>query len=227
LEDADSAALDQEKRDIEADLETLDTDVQELHAARSRAREALDAIGGDDAVARIEQRRRTTLEAIAEGAGNYLRLSGGVLAMEQALALYREHHRSTMMARASDAIKTISRGAYTGLAAQPDKDRELLIALTTDGGSKQASEMSKGARFQLYLALRVAGYHEFAQSRPTVPFIADDIMETFDDFRAEETFRLFAQMAGVGQVIYLTHHRHLCDIARTVCPQVHIHDLTA
>jgi uncharacterized protein YhaN len=60
-----------------------------------------------------------------------------------------------------------------------------------------------------------------------VPFIADDIMETFDDFRAEETFRLFAQMAGVGQVIYLTHHRHLCDIARTVCPQVHIHDLTA
>ncbi len=227
LEDADSAALDQEKRDIEADLETLDTDVQELHAARSRAREALDAIGGDDAVARIEQRRRTTLEAIAEGAGNYLRLSGGVLAMEQALTLYREHHRSTMMARASDAIKTISRGAYTGLAAQPDKDRELLIALTADGGSKQASEMSKGARFQLYLALRVAGYHEFAQSRPTVPFIADDIMETFDDFRAEETFRLFAQMAGVGQVIYLTHHRHLCDIARTVCPQVHIHDLTA
>lgn len=227
LLDADGPALEQDKRDIEADLETLDTDVQELHAARSRAREALDAIGGDDAVARIEQRRRTTLEAIAEGAGNYLRLSGGVLAMEQALTLYREHHRSTMMARASDAIRTISRGAYTGLAAQPDKDRELLIALTADGGSKQASEMSKGARFQLYLALRVAGYHEFAQSRPTVPFIADDIMETFDDFRAEETFRLFAQMAGVGQVIYLTHHRHLCDIARTVCPQLHIHDLTA
>ncbi|WP_394688771.1 AAA family ATPase [Hoeflea sp.] len=227
LEDADSAALNQEKRDIEADLETLDTDVQELHAARSRAREALDAIGGDDAVARIEQRRRTTLEAIAEGAGNYLRLSAGVLAMEQALTLYREHHRSTMMARASDAIRTISRGAYTSLAAQPDKDRELLIALTADGGSKQASEMSKGARFQLYLALRVAGYHEFAQSRSTVPFIADDIMETFDDFRAEETFRLFAQMAEVGQVIYLTHHRHLCDIARTVCPQLHIHDLTA
>ncbi|MEQ8740441.1 MAG: hypothetical protein RID59_18085, partial [Hoeflea sp.] len=141
-------------------------------------------------------------------------------------ALYREHHRSGMMARASDAIRTISRGHYTGLTSQPDKDRELLIALTRDGGSKQAGEMSKGARFQLYLALRVAGYHEFAQSRQTDPFSADDIMETFDDFRAEETFRLFAQMAGVGQVIYLTHHRHLCDIARSVCPTVHIHDLT-
>jgi len=147
--------------------------------------------------------------------------------MEQALTLYRERHRSSMMARASEAVRIISRGRYTGLASQPDKDRETLIALQNDGSSKQAAEMSKGARFQLYLALRVAGYHEFAETRRTVPFIADDIMETFDDFRAEETFRLFAGMAGVGQVIYLTHHRHLCDIAKAVCPDVRIHELTA
>jgi len=55
---------------------------------------------------------------------------------------------------------------------------------------------------------------------PAVPFIADDTMETFDDFRADETFRLFAGMAQHGQVIYLTHHRHLIDIARKVCPSV-------
>ncbi|WP_422370656.1 AAA family ATPase [Hoeflea sp.] len=227
LREADRLDLEQQRQELEAELERLDTEVQDLHASRSRAGEALDAIGGDDAVALIEQQRRTALEAMTDGAIRYMRLSAGVLAMEQALALYREHHRSGMMARASDAIRTISRGHYTGLTSQPDKDRELLIALTRDGGSKQAGEMSKGARFQLYLALRVAGYHEFAQSRQTVPFIADDIMETFDDFRAEETFRLFSEMAGVGQVIYLTHHRHLCDIARSVCPTVHIHDLTA
>lgn len=226
LQEADRHELEQRRQEAEAELENLDTEVQDLHATRSRAGEALDAIGGDDAVALIEQQRRTVLEAMTEGAIRYMRLSAGVLAMDQALALYREHHRSGMMARASDAIRTISRGHYTGLTSQPDKDRELLIALTRDGGSKQAGEMSKGARFQLYLALRVAGYHEFAQSRQTVPFIADDIMETFDDFRAEETFRLFSEMAGVGQVIYLTHHRHLCDIARSVCPTVHVHDLT-
>jgi uncharacterized protein YhaN len=227
LRDADRTALEQQSREIAARIETLDLDIEELHAARSRAAEALEAIGGDDAVARIEQQRQTTIEAIAEGASRYLRLSAGILAMEQALALYREQHRSTMMARASEAVKTISRGRYSGLASQPGKDGELLIALTADGGSKQAGEMSKGARFQLYLALRVAGYHEFAQMRPTVPFIADDIMETFDDFRAEETFRLLAGMADVGQVIYLTHHRHLCDIAKSVCPTVHIHELAA
>ncbi|MCC0036320.1 MAG: AAA family ATPase [Hoeflea sp.] len=227
LEASDSTELNAQKQELEASLETLDAELQHLFAARTRASDAINAVGGDDAVARIEQSRRTILLAIAEGAERYLRLSAGVIAMEQALTLYRERHSSSMMQRASEAIRTISRGRYSGLASQPDKGRELLIAIQNDGTSKQAAEMSKGARFQLYLALRVAGFHEFAATRQTVPFIADDIMETFDDFRAEETFRLFAGMAGVGQVIYLTHHRHLCDIARSVCPDVTIHELTA
>jgi len=230
LEAADTDELREEKQELEASLETLDAEIQHLFAARTRASDAMNAVGGDDAVARIEQSRKTILLAIAEGAERYLRLSAGIIAMEQALALYRERHSSSMMQRASDAIRTISRGRYTSLASQPDhgrdKGRELLIAIQNDGTSKQAAEMSKGARFQLYLALRVAGFHEFAATRQTVPFIADDIMETFDDFRAEETFKLFAGMAKVGQVIYLTHHRHLCDIAKSVCPDVTIHELT-
>ena len=139
---------------------------------------------------------------------------------------YRQHHRSSMMSHASAAFRTISRGAYTDLASQPNKEKEDLIAIGADGSSKIASALSKGTRFQLYLALRVAGYHEFARMRPPVPFIADDIMETFDDFRAEEAIRLLADMGDVGQVIYLTHHRHLCDIARRVCPGIRVHELT-
>jgi hypothetical protein len=151
--------LDAERQELEASLETLDAEIQHLFAARTRASDALDAVGGDDAVARIEQRRRTTLEAIAEGAERYLRLSAGVIAMEQALTLYRERHSSSMMQRASEAIRTISRGRYTGLASQPNNGNELLIAIQNDGTSKQAAEMSKGARFQLYLAPPLQAQH--------------------------------------------------------------------
>jgi len=130
-----------------------------------------------------------------------------------------------MMTRASEAFRLISRGSYQGVAAQPGKDGEVLIARSASEGSKVADELSKGTRFQLYLALRIAGYHELVANRPSIPFIADDIMESFDDFRAEEAFRLFAEMAKHGQVVYLTHHRHLVEIARKVCPAVHLHDL--
>ena len=99
--------------------------------------------------------------------------------------------------------------------------------MASDGASKLASELSKGTRFQLYLALRVAGYEEFVSTRRPVPFIADDILETFDDGRAEETFKVFSDMARSGQVVYLTHHKHLIDIARQVCPSVALHELPA
>ena len=130
-----------------------------------------------------------------------------------------------MMRHASDAFRTISGGEYAGLATVVEKDQEILVASAAAGGSKLARELSKGTRFQLYLALRVAGYHEVAANREILPFVADDIMETFDDGRAFNAFRLMAEMAEVGQVVYLTHHQHLCDIARRACPDVAVHAL--
>jgi uncharacterized protein YhaN len=224
---ADRAALDEELAALKARAEDEDQRVSALYSEFSKAADRLDAVGGDDAAARIEEKRRTALLDIEDKARRYLRLRVGIVAAEHALRAYRDRHRSSMMSRASEAFRIISRGAYTGLATQLDKDSEILIAVAADGASKVASNLSKGTRFQLYLALRVAGYYEFADARGAVPFIADDIMETFDDDRAREAFRLFAGMAQTGQVIYLTHHRHLCDIARDVCPGVRIHDLSA
>ncbi|WP_367223415.1 ATP-binding protein, partial [Mesorhizobium sp.] len=225
LEYTDRAALEMEAAELKGRFEDQDQRSRELFTEHSKAADAVNAIGDDDAVARIEERRRTVSLEIEEKAVRYLKLRIGVAAAEQALRIYRDRHRSSMMAQASEAFHTISRGNYRGLATQPDKDADMLVAVSADGGSKIASALSKGTRFQLYLALRVAGYHEFASSHRPVPFLADDIMETFDDFRAEEAFRLLAGMSKVGQVVYFTHHQHLCDIARTVCPSVTIHEL--
>ncbi len=212
------AELSREAGDVAANAESC--------AAYREAQRRLDAVGGDDAVARIEERRRTILEEIKDGARRYLTLRAGVAAADEALKLYRDRHRGAMMERASKAFSEISRGAYRGLTAEPNGQSETLIALGADGGSKAAEQLSKGARFQLYLALRVAGYHELAKARPPAPFVADDIMETFDHFRAEEALKLFADMGRVGQVIYFTHHLHLAEIAQRVCPEARVHEMT-
>ncbi|MCF6116028.1 AAA family ATPase [Mesorhizobium muleiense] len=221
--DFDSLAI--EKAESEQRLRDLDEAIKQQLIRQTRAADKLDAIGGDSAVARIDAERRTVLLEIEEKAVRYIELKLGVMSAGNALRVYRERHRSGMMARASDAFALITRGQYSGLATQPVKGGEVLIALQRDGQSKVADALSKGARFQLYLALRLAGYYEFAQFRPSVPFIADDIMETFDHFRSEEVFRLFGEMASAGQVIYLTHHQHLCEIAKAVVPGVTIHEL--
>ncbi|OQM73345.1 ATP-binding protein [Manganibacter manganicus] len=225
LANADLAELQREQAELVTRLEDLDGRTKYLFADKARATDRLTAIGGDDAAARLEANRRTLLLEIEDLALRYLRLRSGSLVAEHGIRAYRDKHRSAMMNRASEAFRLITRDEYTGLATRPDKDREALIGLSRNGGSRLAVEMSKGTQFQLYLALRLAGYEEFATARPSVPFVADDIMETFDEPRSEEVFRLFGQMAHVGQVIYLTHHRHLCDIAAQVVPKVRVHSI--
>ncbi|HEV7309572.1 AAA family ATPase [Ensifer sp.] len=210
---------------LDAALDDCDRDVSEAHTDMRGKERALAAVEGGDSVAELEQQRRTLLLDIESRALAYLRLRAGVIATETALRLFRERHRSAMMRRASETFSRVSGGEYSGLSAQSDKGQELLIANSAAGGSKLARDLSKGTRFQLYLALRIAGYHEIAAARESLPFIADDIMETFDDGRAARAFEQMADMARVGQVIYLTHHEHLCDIARTACPTVTIHRL--
>jgi uncharacterized protein YhaN len=217
--------LEVEQARLSVQLEGLEGRTRELFAANKEALDRIAAVGGDDAAARIEERRRTQLLDIEEKAGHYLRVRLGIAAADRALRAYRDKHRSSMMKQASEAFRLISRGAYRGLGTQPGKDGDILVALGAEGGSKLAADLSKGTRFQLYLALRAAGYQEFAKIRPPVPFIADDIMETFDDFRAEETLKMLGEMSRLGQVIYLTHHDHLRAIAKRTIPSVRIHAL--
>ncbi len=220
-------ALEGEEAGLSTRLRDLEGRSRELFAANKEASDRIDRVGGDDAAARVEERRRTQLLEIEDKARHYLRLRLGIAAADCALRAYRDQHRSSMLTQASDAFSLISRGAYRGLGTQPGKDGDILVAPAADGGSKMATDLSKGTRFQLYLALRAAGYHEFARSRPPVPFIADDIMETFDDFRAEETLRMLGEMSRLGQVVYLTHHNHLRDIAERAVPGVRVHELAA
>ena len=217
LDGQSGAALEGEEAGLTTHLQEVEQRARKLFADQQAAIDRITAVGGDDAAARIEERRRTQLLEIEDKAQHYIRLRVGIAAADRALRAYRDQHRSSMMKQASDAFGLISRGAYRGLGTQPGKDGDILVALGADGGSKLAADLSKGTRFQLYLALRAAGYREFAKLRSTVPFIADDIMETFDDFRAEETLKVLGDMSRLGQVIYLTHHGHLREIAeRTV-----------
>jgi uncharacterized protein YhaN len=84
--------------------------------------------------------------------------------------------------------------------------------------------MSKGTRFQLYLALRAAAHEQLVAQGTCLPFFCDDIFETFDEDRTSAACRVMERIGRTGQAIYLTHHRHVVEIAQQVCdtsPIVH------
>jgi uncharacterized protein YhaN len=88
---------------------------------------------------------------------------------------------------------------------------------------QSVQELSEGTRDQLYLALRLAAVEAHAAVAPSLPFIGDDILQTFDDDRALAAMRVLGEISQRVQVILLTHHRHVLDLAaRLPADTVHI-----
>jgi uncharacterized protein YhaN len=207
------AALDE----VLTDLATIETRYKRAIETRTAAEQSLKAIGGDADVARLTQRKAVLELEMQEAALRHLELSLGHRLAETAIRRYRDAHRSTMMQATETAFAALTNGAYTTLQTQIDGDTETLLALGAGGMAKQAQDMSKGTRFQLYLALRAAAYGQLADQGAALPFFCDDIFETFDEDRTRAACRLMAQIGRRGQAIYLTHHRHVVEIAREVC----------
>ncbi len=222
--DTDELAADAQA--LSDEIAARDERVQQLYHAMKKAEEQVEAVGSDEKAAELTETRRSLLLEIEDETQRYLRLMAGVAAAEAALRLYRDKHRSEMMLNAAQRFRRITGGRFTDLVSQPGDNAEVLIAILSGGGSKKVEELSDGTRDQLYLALRMAGYQEYAATREPLPFIADDIMQSFDDDRARASFEMLADVARMGQVIYLTHHAHLCDLAReAVGGAVTIHEL--
>ncbi|WP_413721127.1 AAA family ATPase [Silicimonas sp. MF1-12-2] len=218
LADQDLLELQGQEAAVATDLQAAEEEHEDKIGDLRAARDALEKIGGDDAAARLEEQRQTLLLDLEDRARAALRLKLGILAAEQALAAYRDEHRSNMLADTEVAFSKLTGGRYQDLRTQADGQREILLALRRgDNRSITVSDMSKGTRFQLYLALRLAGYRQYASGGTTLPFVADDIMETFDNTRTAAALGLLREISEQGQALYFTHHEHVVELARETC----------
>ena len=76
------------------------------------------------------------------------------------------------------------------------------------------SEAASIARNAESLALRIAALESYVRANPSLPFIADDVLQTFDDLRATAALHALLALSAHVQVIVLTHHPHVQALAR-------------
>ncbi|MFT6913243.1 MAG: hypothetical protein ACJAQW_001853 [Paracoccaceae bacterium] len=214
---ATQAGLHAQLAEVSTDLEDIEKLFKRAIETRTTAEQEVRAIGGDSDVAQHVERKATLELEMQDEALRHLELSLGHRLAEAAIRRYRDEHRSTMMQATETAFAKLTNGAYCQLQTQIDGASETLLALDAQGKAKQAQDMSKGTRFQLYLALRAAAYEQLADQGTSLPFFCDDIFETFDEDRTRSACRVMEQVGRRGQAIYLTHHQHVVDIARDVC----------
>lgn len=226
LDDETAPALEAKAKSLEADLDIAEERLSTATVARANAERDLGTITGSAEIAELVERRVTLQLQIEETVLDYLERDFGLRLAEDAIRRYRDRHRSDMMAATERAFSELTNGAYQKLVSQPDGASEILLAVDASGTPKQIGEMSKGTRFPLYLALRAAAYEQMVAQGLELPFFCDDVFETFDEDRTRAACRLMERIGRSGQAIYLTHHRHVVDIAKDICDvQPTIHEL--
>ena len=200
---------------VAEDVQELRNRLMEARETRNTARQAFEAIGGDDRAARDAADRQTALAEMTEIAEQYVRLRSAIVLLQWAIDRYRREKQAPMLKRAGELFAILTCGSFQTLQLEFDEhDNMQLAGLRHDGRRVPVAGMSTGTADQLYLALRIAAIEDYLGHAEPMPFIADDLFINFDDKRAAAGFRVLGELAKKTQVLFFTHHEHLLEVAR-------------
>ena len=201
---------------VQAELDDLQQQQADAAEQRSQARQAFQAVGGDDAAARAAAAKEEALTEMREVAGRYVRVKTSALLLQWAIDRYRREKQAPLLKRAGELFAIMSDGSFSGLeVAFDNQDNAQLTGVRPNGRVVPVSGMSTGSADQLYLALRIASIEDYLERAQSLPFVADDLFINFDDERAAAGFRLLGELSKITQVLFFTHHQHLVDVARS------------
>lgn len=223
----DEATLRREREGLDLDLlqgkidsETLRhnhllKDIEQALLAHHQAERALAELSaGRNAPAAATERSDASAELLSIAEGWVLRATASRLAT-RAIERYRAKVQDPLVARAGVLFAAATNDAFAGLAVDyADNDQPMLVAQRRDGERVAVDGLSEGTRDQLFLALRLALLERWP-SEP-VPFIGDDLLTSFDEARTLSTLRLLASAGEQRQIILMTHHRHVAELAQSL-----------
>ncbi|MES1949819.1 hypothetical protein S4A8_03138 [Salinisphaera sp. S4-8] len=193
----------------------LESEEPRLLETRNEARDAFESVGGDDAYAVAASERSQALADMREAAEAYARVGTASILLRWAAQRYRLEKIQPLMTRAGEIFSTLTLGSFDALIPVFDEDDEMHIAgRRADEEAVRVKAMSEGTQDQLFLALRLASVEEYLERGTVLPFVADDLFVNFDDDRALAGLRVLAELSKKTQVLFFTHHQHLCDLAR-------------
>lgn len=202
--------------EVEATITEHEAAADTAYAQLLEASRAFDAIDGSDAAARAQQEAEELIARIARHAHSYARTRLAQAVVSRVVQSYREQHQGPVLRRAGEIFGRITLGSFSSLVTDYDDDKQVLLGQRPDNSRVGVAGMSQGARDQLFLALRIAAIEEHLKQREAIPLVIDDLLVQFDDARASATLSVLAELAQHTQVLFFTHHGHLCELAASV-----------
>lgn len=214
LQDKDLNAISARVLELERLSEDLDEKRESASVLYRDAQRECEKMDGSAAAIIAESDRQMAVAELVSTAERYVEVRATLLLLRHGINRYREMNKDPLLQRASAIFGQVTLGEYRRLEVDADDRKPQLIAEKPDGKTITLDAMSEGTSQQLFFALRLAAVEAHLDGGGAqLPFIADDILMSFDDERAAAGFKLLAELSRKTQVFYLSHHRHLIPVA--------------
>ena len=181
----------------------------ELREERGRNGSEIDRLTGEVESSELRIRRNVLMEQLRENAREWSRLNIARAILEKTRRKFEQERQPGVILQAEEFFSNVTGQRYKRLYA-PVGERTITVT-DSSGRDKRPSELSRGTREQLYLALRFGLIREFGEHAERLPVVVDEALVNFDSNRASLAAASFAKLADTNQVLVFTCHRATID----------------
>ena len=224
---AEAAAVDIEQ--LPSQLQSCTEQIQQLEQERSsidqsigELRTLLKQMDGNAAAAQAADEAQLALAEVENLSERYMQVHLAASVLRKSIDRYREQNQGPVVKRASELFQRLTLNSFCGLRTDYSgyNDQPVLVGVRTqDNVHIQTTSMSDGTRDQLYLALRLASIERLMAKNTPIPLILDDILINFDDERSSVTLNILGELCQQTQILFLTHHSRLVELAQATVPK--------
>lgn len=199
-------------------------DQRRLAAVEQKGRREHEAqqLGGDRA-ARLGAELEVIKTELEDEVDRYVLVHLAERVLDRVTDRYARENQPAILQYTSELLARITAGRHLRVVVQPET--RSLAVVDSNGQLRLPADLSSGTREQLFLALRLAYILDYCDRSEPLPVILDDVLVNFDDDRAAACLAALRDAARATQVILLTCHRRVPDLARSVAPDTLILEL--
>lgn len=228
LEELESEAETVDLDAIPYDLQQIQAELTSLNQEQNKLNQSFGVVkkdyeekiqGKEIAASQGAEKSQETLAQLAHEVEKYMQFKLAFLVLRKAIERYRDENQDPVLARAGEIFSQLTGGSFNQLVIDYDTNENPIIRAIRQEEKVGVEGMSDGTQDQLYLALRLASIEHYLDQGEPMPFIVDDVLINFDDFRSAAAMQALAKLAKRTQVIMFTHHVSIVQMAKKVLPE--------
>lgn len=204
LRSTDRQTVDAEIRRLEEERAEADSAIEKLSTERGSIQTERNGLMNEEESSALRLQRNVLLEQIQVHAHEWTKLTIARNLLEEARRKFEQERQPGVVRHAQTFFADITQGRYRQVYAP--LGQQTITVNDSDGLRKEPSQLSRGAREQLFLSLRFGLIRELGQRTEPLPVVVDEVLVNFDRDRAFRAALAFMELSRTNQVLVFTCH---------------------